>query len=221
MAPGGRATGYDAEPMELLRGHRVAVASYGVAAAYAGWLLRQYGADVRHVRALDPEGVGAFLAEGASFETTPPLEAAGCAVLVTDARVTAENRAAIDRVRATATVAWITPWGIDGTWAERPATDLTLHAAGGWMAAVGEAGGEPLGPPGAQGRLAAGLFAAMEVVHWLGLSARERPHLISVPVVEAVAATCIYDVVSFQYVGRVRERSGERYAPTQPTLMTL
>jgi crotonobetainyl-CoA:carnitine CoA-transferase CaiB-like acyl-CoA transferase len=142
-------------------------------------------------------------------------------MLVTDAPVTVQNRATIDRECGGATVVWITPWGIDGAWAERPATDLCLHAAGGWMAAVGEAGEEPLGPPGPQGRLTAGLFAAMEVVRCLGLPNGDRPRLISVPVVEAVAATGIYDVVAFQYFGRVRERSGERYAPTQPTLMTL
>ena len=35
--------------MDLLAGRRYRIASHGVAAAYAGWLLRQYGADVDHV----------------------------------------------------------------------------------------------------------------------------------------------------------------------------
>ncbi|MGH2633126.1 MAG: hypothetical protein ACRDG3_06920, partial [Tepidiformaceae bacterium] len=59
--------------MELLAGQRFTVASYGIAAAFAGWLLRQFGADVQHSTALDPEGIGAFLGEGATFEASPAL----------------------------------------------------------------------------------------------------------------------------------------------------
>jgi hypothetical protein len=153
--------------MDLLAGRRYRVASYGVAAAYAGWLLRQYGAHVDHVTALDPEGMGAFLGEGATFAAVPPLQHEPGVILVTDVPVTGDSRRAIEGLSASAPVVWITPWGHDSDWSERPWTDLTMHAAGGWMSAVGDPGHEPLGPPGSQGQFVAGLFAAIAPSAWL------------------------------------------------------
>jgi hypothetical protein len=127
-------------------------------------LLRQYGADVDHVTALDPEGLGAFLAEGARFEPEPSLRTAPGVTLITDAPITPANRAAVEEHAARATVIWITPWGLDEPWVSWPATDLCLHAAGGWMAAVGDPGRPPLAPPGAQARFVAGLYAAVEAL---------------------------------------------------------
>jgi len=207
--------------MDLLANSPIAVASYTPAAAYAGWLLKQFGAGVRHESALHPERLGAFLAEGAAFAAAPAIDALGVRLLVTDAPVTEANRAAVDEVSASASVIWLTPWGLESDWAERPATALTLQAAGGWMSGVGEPGGEPYGPPDSQAELVAGLFAAIEAARILGLTEDERPRLVSIPVAEAVAATCIYDVVAFQYYGRVRERASNRYATSQPVIMTM
>ncbi|GAB4326990.1 MAG: CoA transferase [Dehalococcoidia bacterium] len=210
--------------MDLLRDFNVAVRSHTVAAAYTAWLLRQAGAEVDHVSSLDPEGIGAFLAEGARFEAEPALAAPAGVPLITDAPVTPANQDAIAARAGESLVAWITPWGAAGPWAEHPASDLGLHAAGGWMSAVGEPGKEPLGPPNGQGRLMAGLFAAVEV---LALAtdavpgARRERGLLDVAVVEAVAATTIYDAVAFQYFGRIRERAGSRFSPLQPTICTL
>ncbi|MGE5596278.1 MAG: CoA transferase, partial [Hyphomicrobiales bacterium] len=202
--------------MELLQGNRFAVASYGVAAGYAGWLLRQFGADVVHVSALDPEGVGAFLAEGASFAPAPSLDAEPGVTLITDAPVTPRNRQALEaRAAGGGRVIWITPWGLDTPWTGRPASDLVLHAAGGWMCSVGDPGREPLGPPGAQGQFVGGLFAAIAAL------SGAAGGIIDLPLVEAVAATMIYDSVAFQYFGLIRGRVGNRFARSQPTLVTL
>lgn len=181
--------------MDLLTGIRFSVASHGVAAAYAGWLLRQFGADVDHATALDPEGLGGFLGEGARFVPEPAF----------DAPVTGANREQLEAIASGARVIWITPWGSAGEMSERLATDLTLHAAGGWLSAVGEPGREPLGPPGAQGQFAAGLYAAIAAL----VPGAPATGLTDVPIVEAVVATLIYDAVAFQYHG------------TQPTLVTL
>ncbi|MBA4179197.1 MAG: hypothetical protein C0506_01275 [Anaerolinea sp.] len=214
---GGAPVPYDDPPMDLLAGLHVSVASYGVAAAYTGWLLRQFGADVDHLSALDPEGVGAFLAEGARFDPTPGFPAGAGAILITDAPVTAANREMLAALARDRRVVWITPWGLAGEASERPASSLVLHAAGGWLAAVGEPDREPLGPPGSQGEFTAGLYAAIAAL----APGMPATGLTDVPVVEAIVATLIYDPVAFQYLGALRGRAGRRFARTQPTLVTL
>jgi crotonobetainyl-CoA:carnitine CoA-transferase CaiB-like acyl-CoA transferase len=91
------------------------------------------------------------------------------------------------------------------------------------MSAVGEPGREPLGPPGAQVRFAAGLYAAIAALSPFaaGTGGRATAGLIEAPIVEAVVATMIYDSLAFQYFGRLRERVGNRFASTQPTIVTL
>ncbi|MGI8927398.1 MAG: CoA transferase [Tepidiformaceae bacterium] len=205
--------------MELLPGARFTVASYGVAAAYAGWLLRQFGAEVEQTTALDPEGLGAFLGEGTRFDGEPGFDGAG--TLITDAPVTAANRTSLATEARRRQVVWLTPWGFEGPWSGRRATDLGLHAAGGWMSAVGEPGREPLGPPGAQGQFTAGLFAAIEATMSLAGLAPTAPGLSGVSMAEAVLATMIYDPVGFQYHGIHRERAGNRFSGAQATLATL
>ena len=207
--------------MDLLANAPITVASYTPAAAYAGWLLAQFGAGIHHESALDPERLGAFLALGARFTTSPAIDPHGAPLLITDAPVSETNRAAVDAASSSATVIWLTPWGIEGEWSARPATALTLQAAGGWMSAVGEPGEEPLGPPDSQAFFVAGLYAAIEAARILGLPPGERPRIVSIPIVEAVAATTIYDVVAFQYYGRIRERAANRYANSQPVIMTM
>lgn len=207
-------------PGDLLGGAPFVVRSYGPAAAYAGWLLRQFGATVDHETALDPEGLGAFLGAGARFAASPALERGASGTLITDAPVTPERRALLESMAAEREVVWITPWALQSEASAEPWSDLLVHAAGGWMHAVGEPGREPLGPPGAQGQFVAGQFAAIAAAR--GALGQATPAgLINVPMVESVAATCIYDAVSFQYFGRLRERVGKRFAATQPTLVTL
>lgn len=203
--------------MELLARKRYAVTSYGVAAAYAGWLLKHYGADVEHVSALDPEGLGAFLAEGGQFEPEPRVQAPPPDVTwITDAPLTPATRAVIEIEAKRRRVVWITPWGIDTPWAGRPASDFLLHAAGGWLHAVGDPAGEPLGPPGAQAQFITGQFATIAALGDLA-----EPGLIDVSILEATAATLIYDSVSFQYSGNVRTRAGNRYSRGHPLIATL
>ncbi len=205
-----------------MRGRRFVVASYTPAAAYAGWLLRQMGAEVEHETALDPETLGAFLCEGARFSPSPALAPVAGEVVITDAPITDANRDLLARAAKGALVVWITPWGVESPWAGRPASDLVLHAAGGWMSAVWEPEREPLGPPGSQGRMVAGLFGAIAAAApaAFGESVRSQG-LVDLPVVEAVATTTIYDAVAFQYLARIRERAGTRFARTQPTIVTL
>ena len=91
------------------------------------------------------------------------------------------------------------------------------------MTSVGEPGREPLGPPGAQGQFVAGMYAAIAALrHTPGLSPADEDSdgLIDVPIVQAIAATMIYDSVAFQYYGNLRQRIGNRFAASQPTITT-
>ncbi|MFN0095833.1 MAG: CoA transferase [Dehalococcoidia bacterium] len=206
--------------MDLLRNRSFAVASFHVAAAYAGWLLRQLGAQVDHETALDPEAEGAFFGQGARFGTVGLPKGPGPA-LITDAPVTDANRSAITALAAERPVIWITPWGLDNEWEARPWSDLMLASAGGWASAVGEPGRDPLSPPGAQPQSMSALYAVVQAI--IAESALWRGAgngLTVVSMVEAVTASCIYDTVAYQFYGNVRERAGDRFSRTQPTQMT-
>lgn len=207
--------------MELPAATTISVASHGIAAAYAGWLLRSLGAKVEHVTALDLEGLGAFLGEGASTSARPDAAAMPGEVVITDEPYSA---AAVERLAALARsrrVVWVTPWGIGNAWSARPESDLALYAASGWMSAVGEPGREPLAAPGAQCRFMAGLFAAIAAVEHLLDGRKPAVGLVDAPVIEALTATLIYDSVAFQYYGATRARVGNRFSATQPLLATL
>ena len=206
--------------MDLLSGTRVDVSSYGVAAAYAAWLLRSLGARVEHRSALDPEAIGAFLAQGASFADAPQLAARPGVTFVTDAPVTAANRERLAALALQSRVIWINPWGLENEWSERPVSDLALYAASGWMSSVGEPGREPIAPPGGQCQVIAGAYAAIAALeeHASGTHANG---LVDVPIIEALVSTLIYDPVSFQYYGLLRARVGNRFSAQQPLLATL
>ncbi len=209
--------------MDLLAGQRFTVASYSPAAAYAGWLLRQFGARVEHTTALDPEGLGAFLGEGAELAEDPLRTSAASGAFITDAPMTAANRETLEALSGRTQVTWITSWGIESPWAERPASSLTLYAAGGWMPLVGDPDREPLAPPGSQVHFIAGLFATVAA---LSRFARPEtgslaPGLTGIAMLESAVATMIYDTVAFQYFGQLRGRVGNRYSYNQPTIVTL
>lgn len=206
--------------MDLLAGERFSVASYGIGAAYAAWLLREFGAEVRHTTALDPEGVGAFLGQGAAFADAPPLAVETGGTLITDVPVSALAREQVEVLSRVATVIWLTPWGAETSWSGRPSTELAQYAAGGWMTMVGEPDREPLAPPGSLGQFIAGQYAAIAALTrhagWGSGTGR-----IEVPEIEAMAATLIYDSIAFQYYGALRGRVGNRYSRNQPTIVTL
>lgn len=207
--------------MELLSDRRFSVSSHGLAAAYTGWLLRSLGAEVEHSCALDPEDIGAFLGQGATFTLNPGLAGEPGGTLITDAPVNPANRAQLEALAADRRVLWITPWGLDNDWSERPDSDLALYAASGWMNSVGDPGREPLAPPDGQCRFIAGLFAAIAALEPVANPDAAAPGLVDVPVIEALVATLIYDPIAFQYYGQIRGRAGNRFSKAQPTLTTL
>ncbi len=167
-----------------------------------------------------PKALGAFLAQGAIFASEPSLSSPR-GTFVTDAPVTAANLKTLRAMASDRRVVWITPWGIENEWSDRPASDLALYAASGWMASVGSPDREPLAPPNSQGRLTAGLFAAIAALEHAVSGAEPAPGLVDLPVIEALVATLIYDPVGYQYYGLPRGRVGNRFSANQPLLATL
>lgn len=206
--------------MELLPDSKFSIVSFGPAAAYAAWLLQSFGAGTRHTSALDPEGLGAFLAQGATFDSEPAL-AADEGTFITDAPVSPLNFETLTRMATRRRVIWVNPWGLQNEWSERPASDLALYAASGWMASVGTPGREPLAPPNSQAQFTAGLFAAIAALEHAASDSAPVPGLVDLPAIEALVATLIYDPVAFQYYGQLRGRVGNRYSANQPLIVTL
>src|SRR6188508_1182118 len=96
--------------MDFLADSRFKVASEGPAAAYAGWLLRSFGAAVEHQSKLDEDGLGLFLAQGASFVREFEFTNDPNVTWITDAPVTGESRATLEALATSSQVIWVTPW---------------------------------------------------------------------------------------------------------------
>lgn len=89
-----------------------------------------------------------------------------------------------------AIVAAITPFGLDGPWAGRPATDLTLQAWAGGIATRGRPDRAPVHCGGRPGEWLAGLFAAVGLLTaWRRTAVTGRGELLDVSQLEALVLT--------------------------------
>jgi crotonobetainyl-CoA:carnitine CoA-transferase CaiB-like acyl-CoA transferase len=108
----------------------------------------------------------------------------------------------------------ITPFGQEGEWSHRPATDLTLQAWSG--GAIGLGRGDPAHPPvsvgGQLGEWLAGAFAAVGTLAALR-RAGDSGELVDVSMLEAMATCMTYYPVTFHdQLGRPMRR--KRFVPT-------
>jgi CoA:oxalate CoA-transferase len=117
----------------------------------------------------------------------------------------------------------ISNFGQDGPERDRRLNDLVLFARGGWTYPVGEKDREPLTPPGSLAQYVGALYGAIGAMQ--ALAARDmglgRGQHVDISLLEATVATMIYETVSFQYVGAVRERAGKRFAVGPFMIVTL
>ena len=117
----------------------------------------------------------------------------------------------------------ISNFGQDGPDRDKILNDLTLFARGGWTYPVGEPHREPLTPPGSLAQYVAGLYgaiAALQAVLARKISGAPGQH-IDISMLEATVSTMIYETVSFQYLGAIRERAGRRFAIGPFLIVTL
>jgi crotonobetainyl-CoA:carnitine CoA-transferase CaiB-like acyl-CoA transferase len=117
----------------------------------------------------------------------------------------------------------ISNFGQDGPDRDAALNDLVLFARGGWTYPVGEPSREPLTPPGSLAQYVGALFgavAAMQAMLARDLTLGHGQH-VDVSILEATVATMIYETVSFQYTGILRERAGKRFAVGPFMIVTL
>ncbi len=121
------------------------------------------------------------------------LEAADVVVWTPGSSLTARADLSPQALRAAcprAVVAAVTPFGLDGPWADRPASDLTLQA---WAGSVFSRGAPQRPPAQIGGRVAdwlGGLFAAVGVLAaWQRAVRRGEGELLDVSVLEALVLT--------------------------------
>lgn len=117
----------------------------------------------------------------------------------------------------------ISNFGQDGPDRDAPLNDLVLFARGGWTFPVGEPSREPLTPPGSLGQYIGALFAAIAAMQAMlarDLTLGHGQH-VDLSLLEATVATMIYETVTFQYTGVLRERVGKRFAIGPFMIVTL
>jgi crotonobetainyl-CoA:carnitine CoA-transferase CaiB-like acyl-CoA transferase len=117
----------------------------------------------------------------------------------------------------------ISNFGQDGPERDGMLNDLILFARGGWTFPVGERSREPLTPPGSLAQYVAALYAAIAAMQVI--AARDaglgRGQHVDISILEATVATMIYETVTFQYSGLLRERAGKRFAVGPFMIVTL
>lgn len=162
--------------MDILAGVRVVDLSDGIAGPYATKLLADAGADVVRVSGPHDRGgpAGAlvrFLGAGkARAGLTEELMAGADAVMLPVTAVAAD----VARLRSRhphLVVATVTPWGLHGPWAGRPATEFTVQAEAGVIANHGRQDEVPYQSGGRLPEWCAGVAIA---VGMLGSLARQR-----------------------------------------------
>jgi CoA:oxalate CoA-transferase len=117
----------------------------------------------------------------------------------------------------------ISNFGQDGPDRDAVLDDLTLFARGGWTFPVGERSREPLTPPGSLAQYVGGMYGAVGAMQ--ATLARDlrgaRGQHVDISLLEATVSTMIYETVSFQSSGILRERVGRRFAIGPFMIVTL
>ncbi|MEV5302592.1 MULTISPECIES: CoA transferase [Amycolatopsis methanolica group] len=188
--------------------------------AYTGRLLSDLGADVVRVD-LDGDRLprpGVFTEAGKARVTAGR---AGLEDLLGTAQIllTSEGPAALrardlhpeDVVRRHLGLVHVSvsPYGLTGPYADRPASDLTLLAAGGLLALAGDPDREPVRPWGEQSTVIAGAHAAVAaLLALLTLEATGRGQVVDLSAQEAVAHSLENAVQCLDLEGVLRNRAG-------------
>ncbi|MGV0837751.1 CoA transferase [Mycolicibacterium thermoresistibile] len=214
--------------MPPLAGYRIVDLSTGIAGAYCTKLLADGGAQVvkveppqgdplrswsaSHAR-VDAQAGGAlfsFLAGGKHSVVAEPTDRALVDGLLVDADAVIWSRdsavaeayspAEIHAAYPHLTVTAITPFGLDGPWAQAPATEFTLQAWSGGIVGLGRGSPDraPVYVGGQVGEYLAGAYASA-----MTLAFRGRGELIDLSMLEtSILGLTYYPVTYFEMLGR-------------------
>ena len=193
---------------------RVLDTTRGIAGAYAALLLCQSGADVVREAGGDtddpelPAGapLAAYLRQG---QRCVDLDGASSATVGADVVLATPEPAEHGRLRAVHAadpgllVVAITPYGLDGPYRDRPASDLTLQADSGALAIRGNAGEAPIQMGGRTIQWLAGAYAAAAALALWRSRRRGGPGaLVDVAVAEVANTGAANFMDLFHAVGR-------------------
>jgi len=189
--------------MALLAGLRVVQIGPGLAAAVCGRVLADVGASVACVGAARSSALEQWLNDG-----KPDAARAADADLIV--LQDGPDHATIRAANPTAPIVVITPFGLSGPAAGRPATDLTLFAASGMSrlltGQVDDISEPPIRPVGEQSAFISGLAAACAGMHAV---MGEPGSLIDVSMQEALATLAMTELTRAGQTGRGWRRKRE------------
>jgi benzylsuccinate CoA-transferase BbsE subunit len=182
---------------------------------YCGRLLADLGADVSRISASwgSPHR-RAFMNAGKRIHTSEGLDLGGAQILITSEGPAALQAKGLDPAEVTARhpglihVA-ISPFGLTGPYADRPASDLTLLAAGGLLALAGDPDREPVRAWGQQTAIIAGVHATTAALIALHvLETESLGQVVDLSVQEAVAHSIENAAQYYDLEEVVRRRAG-------------
>jgi benzylsuccinate CoA-transferase BbsE subunit len=104
----------------------------------------------------------------------------------------------------------VSPFGRTGPWADAPATDLTLQAAGGIAWLSGRLDDAPLRLPGSQATMISGVYAAVATSLALhDAKATGRGHVVDVSAQECIAHSLQNSIQMWDFEKKISMRGGE------------
>ncbi|WP_156297234.1 CaiB/BaiF CoA-transferase family protein [Mycobacterium paragordonae] len=214
-----------------LSGYTVIDLSYGIAGAYCTKLLADGGADIIKVESPEGDWLRSWSASGSDLtgdgalfsflagskhsvvadpdsdaEFVGRLLAGADAVVWSAGSALAEcfSPAAIRERHPQLVVASITPFGLDGPWRDRPATEFTLQAWSGGIVGLGRgvADRAPVFVGGQVGEYLAGAYASAAILAALH-GGRSQGQLIDLSMLETqILGLTYYPVTYFEMLGR-------------------
>ena len=201
----------ESDRISLLGGFRVAQLGPGLAAAVAGRIFADLGAEVTSLGADRATSLGEYLDLGKASGDDAALAAAD--LIVVEGRPPALRKAGHDpatlrQSNAKAAIVAIAPFGQEGPRAGEPASDLTLLYASGiarlLTGQVDDLAEAPIRPVGEQSAFIGGLAAACAGIHAVLFA--EGGAVVDVSVEEALATLAMTELANAGLGGKARSR---------------
>ncbi|HYM73799.1 MAG TPA: CoA transferase [Stellaceae bacterium] len=196
--------------MPLMTGFRVAQIGEGLAAAVAGRLFADVGAEVNRIGGVSTSPLSAYLDHGKVAGGDAAIAAADLIVVEggpAALRERGRDAASLRRMNTKAAIVTIAPFGQEGPRADDPASDLTLLFASGiarlLTGQVDDLAEAPIRPVGEQSAFIGGLAAACAGIH---AAQAGTPAVVDISIEEALATLAMTELANAGLGGKARSR---------------